>query len=250
MNPCAYITVGPPNSTSHFHSSDDGINNVNPDWTEQFDYEFNSLGFRGIDFLPGTDHLVTFGCSHTVGIGIPQKARFGDQLGKDLDMKHLSFASGGADMLTVLHNINCFLTLSAGEIRPKLAVILWPSVARFTSYTIKSGLVYSMPNIPNDPSAEEWKKQFIVNWAENVSFLYLAEIIRSVDIMFKAHNIELMQMSFDRFPVWPDVASLVTDVTYNREGFITHDQARDYHPGPITHRMIADSVLRRLNLTK
>ena len=58
----------------------------NKNWNIDFKYRFNSLGFRSNEIVHGKDSLVTFGCSHTLGVGVPENYRWSDLISKELDL--------------------------------------------------------------------------------------------------------------------------------------------------------------------
>jgi hypothetical protein len=109
--------------------------NPSPNWAEHsLSYKYNNQGFRSRDFEIQTDNpiLLTLGCSHTVGVGIPVHDNWPEQLGNKYFPKHLVYNAGlggaGADTVARLA-INLIPIL-----KPNIVAILWPSLNRFETY--------------------------------------------------------------------------------------------------------------------
>ena len=109
--------------------------NPSPNWAENsLSYKYNNQGFRSREFEIQTDNpiLLTLGCSHTVGVGIPVHDNWPEQLGNKYFPKHLVYNAGlggaGADTVARLA-VNLIPIL-----KPDIVAILWPSLNRFETY--------------------------------------------------------------------------------------------------------------------
>ncbi len=58
-------------------------------------YKFNSMGYRGHDPDWNKPLLMTFGCSLTMGIGLPQNVVWPWLVGQELDLEVVNFSMGG-----------------------------------------------------------------------------------------------------------------------------------------------------------
>lgn len=109
--------------------------NPSPHWTKySVKYKFNSQGFRSREFEINTGNpvLLTFGCSHTVGVGIPVEDNWPEQLGTKYFPNHLVYNAGlgGANSDTVARLATSIIPI----IKPDLVAILWPNMYRFETY--------------------------------------------------------------------------------------------------------------------
>jgi hypothetical protein len=106
-----------------------------PCWTaDSFTYKYNSYGFRSREFdLYETNPLIlTLGCSHTVGVGVPQQDNWPEQFGTRYFPKYIVWNAGlggaGADTIARLA-VNMIPI-----IKPSIVAIMWPSLYRFETY--------------------------------------------------------------------------------------------------------------------
>ena len=101
---------------------------------ESFGYNFNEHGYRigdrDWDLTTTKQRVMTLGCSHTVGVGVPyEKAwptMFAEELGAELF--NLAVAGGSADAVfrTLYHSIDI--------IKPDIVAIFWPELTRWEHY--------------------------------------------------------------------------------------------------------------------
>ena len=102
---------------------------------DSFYYNFNVFGYRigcaDWDLNTNKKRIITLGCSHSVGVGVPYEKSwpylFSNQLG-DVELFNLSVAGGSADTIfrTLYHSIEI--------IRPDIVAILWPDSTRWELY--------------------------------------------------------------------------------------------------------------------
>lgn len=102
--------------------------------TDSFTYKYNSNGFRSREFnIDETkSKILTLGCSHTVGVGIPQQNNWPEQFGSKYFPDHVVWNAGlggaGADTIARLA-VNMIPI-----VKPAIVTILWPSLYRFETY--------------------------------------------------------------------------------------------------------------------
>jgi len=244
-----YFTNGIFNETREYFSTDTGVApRLNPEWTEPFTYTFNSLGFRSKEPVPGEECVVTFGCSYTVGVGIPQEKRFGDIVARNLNLAHYDFAVEGADMIQVAHNFSTFFDKEFHQLNPKHILILWPDIARFSWLGADDrNIPLIVREVPATVDDNSWQGQFMAQWGNNVSIVYLMQCIRFVEMLCRKYNIKLLQQcvnnvfvgtNLDSWKYCPDALNPAWNNT------MYWDNSRDYHFGPISHEKIANSFLK------
>lgn len=112
------------------------------DWTaDSFTYTYNSYGFRSREFnLDEMNPIIlTLGCSHTVGVGVPQHDNWAEQFGSTYFPKYSVWNAGlgGAGADTVARLAVNMIPI----IKPAIVAVLWPSLYRFETY--ENGAVFN-----------------------------------------------------------------------------------------------------------
>jgi len=116
--------------------NEDNFNKLPPsNWSKNsFTYKYNSHGFRSREFdLTNTQpKILTLGCSHTVGVGVPQYENWAEQFGRRYFINHTVWNAGlgGAGADTVARLAINMIPI----IKPDIVAILWPSLYRFETY--------------------------------------------------------------------------------------------------------------------
>jgi hypothetical protein len=131
-----------PNTEMQFSLSDldteERFNNNPPDpsmWTkDSFNYKYNSYGFRSqeFDLAESKSKILTLGCSHTVGVGVPQYDNWPERFGQQYFPNHVVWNAGlgGGSADTVARLAVNMIPI----IKPDIVAILWPSLFRFETY--------------------------------------------------------------------------------------------------------------------
>jgi hypothetical protein len=109
--------------------------NPHPNWAKfSVKYKYNSQGFRSCEFIvnPGKPVILAFGCSHTVGVGIPVEDNWPEQFGNKYFPDHIVYNAGlgGASADTVARLASNLIPI----IKPDIVAILWPEMHRFETY--------------------------------------------------------------------------------------------------------------------
>jgi hypothetical protein len=105
------------------------------DWrADSFTYKYNSHGFRSCEFdLKETRPVIlTLGCSHTVGVGVPQHNNWPEQFGRIYFPNHVVWNAGlgGAGADTVARLAVNMIPI----VKPDIVAVMWPSQYRFETY--------------------------------------------------------------------------------------------------------------------
>ena len=161
-----------PNSVAKFYGTDTekdfliNLSRLSDDWayrTKQIEYKFNSSGLRMNKELDqvSNSHLVAFGCSHTVGVGLALEDTWPHLLAKDLNIDYINSAVSGASIK--LNCINFFNMLSKVAVLPKIVAFAWPSSVRHVTYSDGEFLFY-LPRFTTDDS----KYKYHVKAYENI----------------------------------------------------------------------------------
>lgn len=158
-----------------------------PQWTaDSFTYKYNSYGFRSqeFDLSDIRSKILTFGCSHTVGVGVPQNDNWPEQLGRDYfpDCAVWNAGLGGAGADTIARLAVNMIPI----IKPKIVAILWPSLYRFETYE-------NSPVFNGAWSMERDNLQYEDNTAYNNQTKN--KII--IDLLQKIYNFKLISIDWD-----------------------------------------------------
>lgn len=113
-----------------------------PQWrADSFTYKYNSYGFRSneFDLTETKPKILTLGCSHTVGVGIPQHENWPEYFARSYFSDHVAWNAGlgGAGSDTVARLAVNMIPV----IRPAIVAVLWPSLFRFETY--ENGAVFN-----------------------------------------------------------------------------------------------------------
>lgn len=167
--------------------------NTSTHWAEHsLSYKYNSHGFRSREFELNTDKpiLLTFGCSHTVGVGIPVEDNWPEQLGKKYFPNHLVYNAGlgGASADTVARLAVNLIPI----IKPDIVAILWPSLYRFETYhhgQNKNGTQFNGPWNPDG---------FELHFEDNNIYNNQAKNKLIVNLLKEVYNFKLIAIDVDK----------------------------------------------------
>lgn len=235
-----------------------GINSVNwlsddteqlfdknkPDgWTkESITYDFNSHGYRSIEFEKSNDFTVaSFGCSITLGIGVPHHTTWTEQfcrsLSKQLNkpVKNYNFGWPGVSVDFICRT----MYQSLPHIDADLVLILLPLDARI-EYCDEHGYTHRGRPTKNDTTSKkifEYYNEYLYEY----NFLKNFEFIKT---MLTLHNIPWL------ISTWDEDNSQLIQHNINYTGLCPFDapDARDMmHPGVSSHAKISKMFLNGYN---
>jgi hypothetical protein len=96
-------------------------------WTgPSFNYNFNRFGFRTTNDIPASIDIGAYGCSFTMGVGLPEDWLWHKILAKNLNSTSLNFGIPGSSCKTAC---DLFL-ITSNNIQIKHAIILLPTYQR------------------------------------------------------------------------------------------------------------------------
>ena len=182
--------------------------------SNSFTYKYNSYGFRSQEFNLSKIKpvILTLGCSHTVGVGIPQTDNWPEQLCNTYLPDYVIYNAGlgGASADTVARLAINMIPI----IKPDIVAIMWPSLHRFETY--EDGAMFNgIWNLKQD-RAELDDNTAYNNQTKNKTIL---ELLRQI------YNFKLLAIDYD-----------VAVDTYT----IRWSKARDgVHYGPDWHGQMA-----------
>jgi len=188
-----------------------------PCWVaDSFTYKYNSYGFRSCEFdLEVMNPIIlTLGCSHTVGVGVPQHDSWPEQLGREYFSEYSVWNAGlggaGADTIARLA-VNMIPI-----IKPSIVAIMWPSLFRFETY--ENGAVFN-----GAWTMEEDNLQY----EDNTAYNNQTKNKTIVQLLQEVYKFKLLSIDWD-------------DTTQKVYSAVSWTKGRDgAHFGPDWHQQIA-----------
>jgi len=184
-------------------------------------YEHNSYGYRCKEFEFDSDRpsIVCVGCSFTYGTGITNENTWVAGIARqypDYHVYNLGFPGGHGD--SVVRTL-----LSVGDkLNTKIVCILWPEIYRFELYH------------------REYIENILISYQDHQKF-FLPEMLNDVhydNLRYK--NQALLNLLTEKYQ-WRVIENSTTWMSA-----INVDNARDTHPGPETHQLVADYFINNI----
>ena len=182
-----------------------------------FSYRFNSHGFRCNKFDPAQPTLMSLGCSHTFGIGLPVESVWGSLVSKALGLEHYNFGIGGASNDTAFRMAQHYIPI----LKPKAVVFASTEKVRF-ELGIDNNQFENLGVWKSDLSLGNLQKYWMIN-ETNANMNYLKNQLAIKQLCYQ-NEIKFVHYEISQLPHL--------------------DFARDLqHYGPRTHRAIAKKIL-------
>jgi hypothetical protein len=157
--PIVHISMQP-NQQLEFYGTD-VKERIDPTWQgNSISYKFNSSGLRMDKELKdiNRNYIVAFGCSHTVGVGLPLEDTWIHLVSKELDIDYVNSAVVGSSVK--LNAINFFNMLNTVDVLPKAVIFAWPSSTRYCFFHNQQ-FVFYLPNyIPTDTEYSKFSESY------------------------------------------------------------------------------------------
>jgi hypothetical protein len=215
----------------------------NPLWSKYFSqqswidftYKINSLGFRGEEFTDQKS-LVVLGCSHTMGIGLPNELVWPALVGKQLNLPVINLAWGGDAADTCFRLAEYWLP----KLNPALVIMLTPPQPRVEVLRMNgrvgqvgqpcrsSGVITWLPMkiIPSLKNLDD----YITNWMLNDENSRLNRV----------KNERAIKNICDELSVKCMIYQSDTDLQPTAEISWARDTT---HYGPLPHKNLAEKIL-------
>jgi hypothetical protein len=213
-------------------------------------YRYNSLGYRCPEFDQQADiRIVSVGCSHTVGVGLPQTAvfheRFAERLrresGKTVVNWNLGLSGTSCDYVARM------LHLAVPRLNPDIVLILFPQLSRREYVSIQGRRMSYNPNyVATDAVTREICSHFAALSSVYDDRLNFYRNYKSIESLLTDHCWFFSLTNGD------DATGIIDYVDPARyiEASRRIDRARDRsHPGPETNQAIYDAFWTRFVAT-
>jgi hypothetical protein len=217
----------------------------NPNYKE-FSYYINDIGFR--DHYPAKDTKSLFGffgCSMTLGEGLPTEDNFPYLVSKQFNKQHLNFGLPGVGA----YRIALIFAAAANVWDMDTAVITFPNWARFHYVDTKNNMkLIHLPYPIDNEECESVRHDILNDFSDQYMLSATKDAINYIVMVAKLKNINLVLSAWD-----PDVSRMIETITgynvprYNlwtpseptRDG----DFARDkIHPGTNLVNLYAEKL--------
>lgn len=153
-------------------------------------YKLNSYGYRmekNIEDVDFNNYIAFFGCSNTVGVGMPLEDTFSYRIAEQLGTDYINGSIPGASPDFVFYNLVTLFD-SAPKL-PKVVIIYWPDPSR-TCYWENDKLSFFIHNYlpPHKYWHDAYKSYVLENSHIKNTFLFRLKAVR---LLCKANNIQL-----------------------------------------------------------
>ena len=193
-------------------------------WIEHnFTYKFNSQGFRCGEFTT-TDAIAFFGCSFTLGVGLPVENTFASLICNEAKVGCYNFGQAASSSDTAFRLAYYWLPI----IKPKVVILMKPGRYR-KELILKDSFEKLMPTTP----VKSKLMPFYLEWCYTPDNSFLNAEKNLLAIQNICSNLGIKFLSFDSEFDIPRIPG---------------DFARDLlHPGILSNRQVAENILRVLN---
>jgi hypothetical protein len=178
-----------------------------PSWqwydNSNFTYKMNKHGYRmnkELDEVDFDSYYAFFGCSFTVGIGLPLEETFAYKISKKAGVDYINGAIGGTAPSFVQANL--IELFSKAPKLPKVVIINWPPIYR-QMYWYENTPMFFIPEYQNmsslrglNPGNKFWSQIYIRTIMEESHIMNSFKIIReNVKLICKYANCKLFEVS-------------------------------------------------------
>lgn len=130
------------------------------------EYKFNSLGYRTKEISElHNDFMLTFGCSYTEGVGLPQSDVWPEQLSKNIkiDLYNAAKQATGMDF----QFWNAMRWTQTNQPDPKLVIVQWPQKTR-KRFSSTGDEYFNLHDASYEKSIDGkwWTRRYIIDPAE------------------------------------------------------------------------------------
>lgn len=186
-------------------------------------YEYNSLGHRckNIEDIDLDNYILFSGCSYVEGIGLELEKTFPYLVSSELKTDYYNLGIGGSSVDIMAHNLINWL--STVKKLPKAVVILWTYTERFPTPADDGSHDFLKFNLPADGDGNAGR---FLSLGVQLGYFITKKNLNSRLVRRLYRDTEIIELEAD------DLGR--------------YDQARDTHPGIISHEILAKKITKRL----
>jgi hypothetical protein len=180
----------------------------NPNYKE-FEYSINDIGFR--DQYPTKDAsnlFAFFGCSMTLGEGLPTEDNFPHLVSKHFNKQHLNFGLPGIGA----YRIALIFAAAVNVWNIETAVVTFPNWARFHYVDSNNNMkLIHLPYSIDNKECETIRQDILTDFSDQYMLSATKDAINYITMIARLKNINLILSAWD-----PDVSRMIETITgYN-----------------------------------
>jgi hypothetical protein len=198
---------------------------------KHFTYKFNSYGFRADEFDSAGSNVMSLGCSHTLGVGVPYESTWAHIVSNELKLKNYNLGVGGASNDTAFRLAYQWID----KLKPNIVIFLSTEPTRFELHT-NAHVDYNEIHNISVWNFEHYKhtKEFMQHWYSddtNSNMNYLKNML-AIKQLCDNRGIKYLHEEI---------------LNIYEQKIFAKDHARDLiHFGGKTHQRVADMFLSKL----
>lgn len=223
-----------------FYDTDDEENfrrarkHYGDDWlwsSRPVDYRINAQGFRMAEMaeVDWNNYLAVFGCSFTVGVGMPLEELFSHRIAQELGLDYVNLAQPGASNDLIGSNA---MRLFAVKPRPKMMIVNWTSLSR-KGFWVNDRMDPHGLGLKNDPMWKSSYQEYVRN-QDQWPRMFL-EIKRQVDVACSLADVPVWHLTnFTGYDFDASIDKIIYDLdevgrNINDLDYVDYNLARDVH---------------------
>ena len=191
-------------------------------------YRFNKLGYRmdkELDDVDFSNYYAFFGCSFTVGTGLPIEDTFVYKIAKQSKVDYVNAGLAGASVELVFNNIVSLL--NNAPMKPKVIVINWPELYR-TMYWEKDNIVFMSPSIDPRSITKHWFRSYGEFITEDTNVMNRFKLIRDT-VKLLCNNMDIKLVELSSFQGLENFKQLFRDIKTIPIGSIKNETVENMH---------------------
>jgi hypothetical protein len=236
------------NRIVNWHSGDteknwaDGCKRFGPSWyyydKPTIEYAYNSLGYRSpeVDSI-SKDFFISFGCSHTLGVGLHLEDTYSYLLAQELKYEYLNFGMGGGAQNIVWANSTAWLTNQ--QLKPKFVILQWPEIERLTIHT-DTRINLFLPSWHGAPDTKKSERNMYLYMLDNEEYLREQALMyfKNTNLLWKLAGVPTIN-----FTLASGAGDLFNIKCFRGWTIDESKAARDLmHPGPEFNKQIVEYI--------
>jgi hypothetical protein len=172
---------------------------------KDFSYTINELGFRDNYPAPTTNNVFGFfGCSATLGEGLPTEDNFPHRVSTHFNKEHLNFGQPGIGA----YRIALIFAAASNIWNMETAVITFPNWARFHYVDTTNNMkLIHLPYPINNLECEKVRNDILTDFSDQFMLSQTKDAINYIVTVAKLKNINLILSAWD-----PDVSRIIENI--------------------------------------
>lgn len=260
-----YIPNLPPNNLALFFGTDskevykENLKHFGNNWywaNKEITYQFNKHGYRMKEFneVDYNNYTIYFGCSHTVGVGVPLEQTFAFKASQEVNLDYVNAAVCGSSPEFAYINFMKFIKHAVDAKKlPKAIVINWPNIHRTFFWGKGHTIMHYVPGADKFDCVENFNDTFATMLRQSSHWINKFNLIRNtvlwmsnklkiplLEITCEFWSKEYQDYKFKSFNYVPQPLNVFDD---SRARDLNKNINYTSHPGPQTHQAICEYIV-------